>query len=108
MGYFSSGDDHFLVFSNSRNNNGETLVNVDVYKWDNSTRLFTPSPWQSLENQGASAVAVVKIEGVIYMAVANNYNSKLKTYSVQYVLLLDRHEIHNLQIERKFQVKYKR
>lgn len=81
--FFSSGSDHFLVFSNSRNNNGETLVHVDVYKWDNTTMLFTPSPWQRLENQGAVAVAVVNIEGVIYLAVANNYNSLLKTYTVQ-------------------------
>lgn len=87
--FFSSGSDHFLVFANSRDNNGETLVTVDVYRWDNTTRLFTPSPWQSLENQGAAAVAVVNIEGVTYMAVANNYNSKLKTYTVQYVWLLE-------------------
>lgn len=87
--FFSSGSDHFLVFANSRDNNGETLVTVDVYGWDNTTRLFTPSPWQSLENQGAAAVAVVNIEGVTYMAVANNYNSKLKTYTVQYVWLLE-------------------
>lgn len=87
--FFSSGSDHFLVFANSRDNNGETLVTVDVYRWDNTTRLFTPSPWQSLENQGAAAVAVVNVEGVTYMAVANNYNSKLKTYTVQYVWLLE-------------------
>lgn len=89
MDFFSSGSDHFLVFANSHDNNGETLVTVDVYRWDNTTRLFTPSPWQSLENQGAAAVAVVNIEGVTYMAVANNYNSKLKTYTVQYVWLLE-------------------
>ncbi|XP_061172919.1 adhesion G-protein coupled receptor V1-like [Saccostrea echinata] len=84
--YFNSGSDHFLVLTNSRDNNGETLMNVDVYKWDNTTRLFTPSPWQRLENQGASAVAVLKIEGVVYMAIANNYNSKLKSYTIHSVV----------------------
>ncbi|KAJ8304146.1 hypothetical protein KUTeg_017729 [Tegillarca granosa] len=79
-------NDHFVVFANSKDNNGETVVSVDVYKWDNTTKLFTPSPWQSLGNLGCQAVEVFVIEGVTYMAVANNYNSQLKTFQVDSVI----------------------
>ena len=81
--FFTSGTNHFLVFGNSRDDNSESLVSVDVFIWDNSSKMFMSSPWQSLDNQGASSIEVFALEGVIYLAVANNYNSQLKTYNVE-------------------------
>lgn len=83
MKSFTSGTDNFLVFANSKDNNGNTLVPVDIYKWDHSIGMFTFAAWQSLDNQGAEAVAVFEMEGVVYMAVANNYNSVQTTYIVE-------------------------
>ena len=77
------GTDHFLVFANSKDNNGNTLVSVNIYKWDQSIGMFTFSPWQSLANQGADALSVFQIEGVTYLVVVNNYNSHLNTYFVE-------------------------
>lgn len=74
---------------NSKDNNGNTLVPVDVFKWDKSIGMFTFTPWQQLTNQGAEGVAVFEMEGVVYMVVANNYNSEKKTYLVEYVILID-------------------
>lgn len=83
MQYFIYGPSHFLVFANSIDNNGETLVNVDIFKFEDSSKMFTSSPWQSLSNLGAVGVDVFDIEGVIYMAVANNYDSKRKSYVIE-------------------------
>ncbi|VDI35962.1 G-protein coupled receptor 98 [Mytilus galloprovincialis] len=83
---FTLGTDNLLVFANSKDNNGNTLVPVDIYKWDQSIGMFTFAAWQSLDNQGAEAVAVFEMEGVVYIAVANNYNSVQTTYIVDSVI----------------------
>ncbi|XP_060082724.1 adhesion G-protein coupled receptor V1-like [Ylistrum balloti] len=84
--FFSYSNQHYLVFANSIDNNGLTVVDVDVFKWEESTKMFTASPWQSVSNLGAHAVEVFELEGVMYMAVANYYDSERKTYIVDSIV----------------------
>ncbi|XP_069137444.1 adhesion G-protein coupled receptor V1-like isoform X2 [Argopecten irradians] len=84
--FFSYSNQHYLVFANSIDNNGLTVVDVDVFKWEQNTKMFTASPWQSLSNLGAHAVEVFEVEGVMYMAVANYYDSERKTYIVDSIV----------------------
>ncbi|XP_052793587.1 adhesion G-protein coupled receptor V1-like [Mya arenaria] len=80
IAYFTKNTIHYIVIANSQDNSGNTRVDSDVWRWEPGNKRF--SKVSTLKTVGAQAVEVVDIDGNLFLAVANYYDSVDKTYQV--------------------------
>ncbi|CAH1797156.1 unnamed protein product [Owenia fusiformis] len=76
----------YLIIANHFLNSGETRTSTDVYLWNNLIGQFNIVPVQQLQTRGASALKIFDIEGTVFMAVAQKYDSGGATYEINSVL----------------------
>ena len=81
VAYFTKNGLHYIVIANSQDNNGNTQVDTDIWRWEPGNKRFAKV--SAILTLGAEAVEVVDIEDKIFLMVANHYDSVGKTYQVE-------------------------
>ncbi|KAL4228132.1 hypothetical protein ACF0H5_013567 [Mactra antiquata] len=78
--YFTRNGVHYLVIANSIDNSGNTAVDSDIWRWEHTNQRF--SKIGVIRTLGANALSFFEIEGKLFLAVANFYDSEERTYQI--------------------------
>ncbi|XP_074651665.1 adhesion G-protein coupled receptor V1-like [Tubulanus polymorphus] len=102
---FTQGLDQFAVIVNYQDNSGETNINSELYKWEQNAGSFSSMAAQYISTIGARDVTSFKINQQLYLCIANNYDSKTRSYEIDSILYKFNSSAGLFAITQRFQTK---